>query len=78
MSFDDVDANRMFAEKFRFNYPLICDTSRAIGMAYGLCSSPNEECARRVTIVISPEGIIEQVIRVRHAESHPAKLLASL
>ena len=78
MSFDDVDANRAFAEKFSFNYPLICDTSRAVGMAYGICSDPNEDCARRVTIVISAEGIVEQVIRVRNAESHPALLLASL
>ena len=78
MSFDDVAANRAFAEKFNFSYPLICDTSREIGMAYGACSGPRDGYAKRITIVISPDGIVEQAIAVRNAQSHPSELLASL
>ena len=34
VSFDPVDANRAFAEKFDFNFPLLSDTSKAMGIAY--------------------------------------------
>jgi len=34
-SFDNVEDNRKFAEKFKFPFPLLCDTDRKIGLAYG-------------------------------------------
>ena len=33
-SFDSAADNKKFAEKFNFNFPLLCDTDRAIGTAY--------------------------------------------
>ena len=30
-SFDTAAENRAFAEKFHFNFPLICDTDHSIG-----------------------------------------------
>lgn len=35
MSFDSPAEKKAFAEKFNFSFPLICDTDRAIGTAYG-------------------------------------------
>jgi len=32
VSFDGVDANAAFAKKFGFQYPLLCDTERKIGI----------------------------------------------
>jgi peroxiredoxin Q/BCP len=34
-SFDSQEANAKFAKKFDFNFPLLCDTNRELGMAYG-------------------------------------------
>ena len=34
-SFDSVEKNAKFAQKFEFNFPLLCDVDRKIGVAYG-------------------------------------------
>ncbi len=52
-------ANRAFADKLQFPYPLVCDTDRAIGMAYGACDSATAPAARRVTYLIDPDGVIQ-------------------
>jgi len=35
VSFDTVQENKQFAEKFKFPYPLLSDTTRAMGVQYG-------------------------------------------
>ena len=35
MSFDSAEENKAFSEKFSFNFPLLCDTDRKMGLAYG-------------------------------------------
>ena len=34
ISFDTVEENRAFAEKFDFPFRLLCDVERSVGMAY--------------------------------------------
>ena len=45
-SFDSAADNKKFAEKFNFNFPLICDTDRTIGTAYGANTDPQKGAAR--------------------------------
>jgi len=78
VSFDTVEDNAAFAKKFSFPYPLLCDTSREIGMAYGACDSPDDEYAKRITYVIDPEGKIKQVYGKVSAAKHPEELLHTL
>ncbi len=73
-----MDANRAFAEKFRFPFPLLSDMDRKVGMSYGACDAPSDECARRVTYVIGPDGKIEQAHGKVEARKHPFTLLSSL
>ena len=47
VSFDTPAENKKFAEKFHFNFPLICDTDRTIGTAYGANADPAEGRAAR-------------------------------
>ena len=61
VSFDTVEENRRFAEKFDFPFPLLCDTKREIGLAYGAAESPKDEYARRIAYVIDEEGKIEKI-----------------
>lgn len=78
MSFDTVLENEAFAKKFDFPFPLLCDTGREIGMAYGACDSPDAATARRITYVIGPEGrIVEVYPKVAPAE-HSAEVLRAL
>ena len=56
-SFDTAAENRAFAEKFHFNFPLICDTDHTIGKAYGADQGPGKG-AQRVGVIIGPDGKI--------------------
>jgi peroxiredoxin Q/BCP len=78
VSFDTVEENLAFAQKFDFPFKLLCDTSREIGMAYGACDEPTAQYAKRITYVIDPEGRIGQAIEEVNAREHPAELLTTL
>ena len=78
VSFDTPEDNRKFAEKFRFPFPLLCDTDRSIGMAYGAAESPSDEYARRIAYVIDENGVIDQAHAKVDAASYPHAQLASL
>lgn len=59
-SFDTVEDNKKFAEKFGFTYPLLSDTSRELGVKYGAADAATQKTAVRVAYLIGPDG------RVRH------------
>jgi len=58
ISFDSVEDNRAFAEKFDFPFRLLCDTDRSVGMAYGAAESPESGYAKRISYVIGEDGRI--------------------
>jgi len=71
-----VDENAAFAAKFNFPYPLLCDTTRVIGMAYGACDPADAGNARRISYVIGPDGRIEHAFAKVDTKTHPAAVLA--
>jgi peroxiredoxin Q/BCP len=77
-SFDTPEENKAFAEKFGYNFPLLCDTDRRIGLAYGACASPDAGYANRVTYVIGTDGRIEQTFPAVKPKNHPREILAVL
>ena len=78
VSFDTVDENARFAEKGRFEFPLLSDTERKIGLAYGACDSPTDEHARRIAYVIDENGKIAQAHKKVDAKNYPTEQLATL
>jgi thioredoxin-dependent peroxiredoxin len=78
VSFDTVAENRAFAEKFNFPFPLLCDTNREIGLAYGACDSAEARSAKRISYVIAPDGRIQQVYAKVDTATHPEDILATL
>ena len=78
VSFDDVAANRKFAEKFNFNFRLLCDTDKKIGMAYGAASDASQGTAARLSYLIGTDGRIERAYGKVNAKEHPAAALAEL
>ena len=56
MSFDTPAENKAFAEKFGFGYPLLCDVDRAMGVAYGAADPGATGNARRIGVVVGPDG----------------------
>ena len=78
VSFDSVEENRRFAEKFDFPFPLLCDTEKQIGVAYGAADTKKDEYARRIAYVIDEEGKIAQAHAKVDATSYPSWQLRNL
>lgn len=77
-SFDDAAANRAFAEKHGYTFPLLCDTTRELGLAYGACERADDAYPRRITYVIGADGRIEQAIATQDPKGQAEALLPSL
>lgn len=77
MSFDSLDENKRFAEKYHFNFPLICDTDRTIGTAYGANVDP-QKGAQRVGVVIGGDGKIKEWHARVDARAWPAEVVGTL
>jgi peroxiredoxin Q/BCP len=78
ISFDTVDENKAFAEKFGFPYPLLCDTTRAVGLAYGACKDTNAQYADRISYLIGPDQKILKAYASVDPAKHPEEVLADL
>jgi peroxiredoxin Q/BCP len=75
VSFDTEAENKAFAEKFSFNFPLLCDLDRAMGVAYGAADDTNAGNARRVGVVIDAQGRIKEWLPKVDARSYPQDVL---
>jgi peroxiredoxin Q/BCP len=78
ISFDKTEDSARFAEKYKFPFPLLCDTDRKVGLAYGAANSPKDEYARRIAYVIDENGRIAQVHEKVDPKTFPKEQLASL
>jgi peroxiredoxin Q/BCP len=77
VSFDSEAENKRFAEKYGFNFPLLCDTDRAIGTAYGANVDPAKG-AQRVGVVIDADGKIKAWHARVDARAWPAEVVRTL
>jgi thioredoxin-dependent peroxiredoxin len=77
VSFDTPAENRALAEKFHFNFPLICDTDRVIGTAYGANADPAKG-AQRVGVISGPDGKSKEWHARVDARAWPAELVKTL
>lgn len=75
MSFDKAEDNKAFAEKFDFNFPLLCDIEKSVGVAYGACDDPSARSAKRVGVVIDPEGNVKEYLSKVDAAAYPEQVL---
>ena len=77
VSFDSPADNKKFTDKFGFNFPLISDTDRTIGTAYGANVDP-QKGAQRVGVVIAPDGKIKEWHERVDARAWPAEVIKTL
>ena len=73
-----MEENAAFAKKFDFNFPLLCDTTRAVGLAYGACDDPGAGHARRISYLIGPDGKVKKAYPKVNAAAHPEEILKDL
>ena len=78
VSFDTVQENKHFAEKFKFPYPLLSDPTRAMGVQYGAAENTQSGNAKRVAYVIGPDGKVRNVFAKANTSTFAADVLALL
>jgi|HubBroStandDraft_5_1064220.scaffolds.fasta_scaffold104433_3 peroxiredoxin Q/BCP len=78
ISFNDVERNAEFAEKFKFPFPLLCDTERSVGIAYGACADNKARYASRISFLIDEDGNLARVYEQVNPRDHPAQVLADV
>ena len=78
MSFDTAGENKAFAEKFSFNFPLLCDTDRKMGIAYGAAADRSAGYASRVGVVIDPQGKVKEYLAKVDASAYPYEVLTRI
>ena len=77
-SFDSPEKNAKFAEKFQFDFPLLCDTDRKLGMAYGAADEAGASSAKRISYLIGKDGKIRKAYPKVNAAAHPEEILKDL
>jgi peroxiredoxin Q/BCP len=75
VSFDSEKANKKFAEKYGFTFPLLCDTERAMGVAYGAADDTSAKSAKRIGVVIGPDGKVKHYFSKVDARGFPEEAL---
>jgi peroxiredoxin Q/BCP len=60
VSVDDAAANAAFAAKHGFPFPLLCDVDRKLAVAYGAADGADAKFARRVGVLVGPDGKVVQ------------------
>lgn len=77
-SFNTVEQNAAFAKKYDFNFPLLCDTERSLGMACGACDHPKARYAKRVSLLIDEQGRVLKFYDAVNPRDHAGQVLADL
>jgi peroxiredoxin Q/BCP len=75
ISFDTPEVNAAFAKKFNYDFPLLCDTDRKIGLAYGACDDAKASSAKRISYLIGPDGKVKKAYANVKPAEHPAEVL---
>ncbi|MGA2410124.1 MAG: peroxiredoxin [Candidatus Binataceae bacterium] len=78
ISFDDVERNAAFAARHQFGFPLLSDSDREVGLAYGACTDRKDRYAARISYLISEEGVVERVYPQVDPRDHAAQVIIDL
>ncbi len=79
MSFDTQADNKAFAEKFSFDYPLLCDVDRTMGLAYGAADEPGVGgYAKRIAVIIGPSGEVLEFVPSADCAEFPREALSRI
>ncbi len=79
-SFDDVDANKAFHDKYDFPYRLLSDWDEQVGVAYEVRDPGSDKVkfAKRIAYLIDPEGVIRKAYEVADVNAFAGTVLADL
>ncbi len=76
-SFDSVEKNRAFAEKFHYPFKLLCDPGKTLA-SYDAADPDDPDWPRRISYLIGPDRRIVKAYETVNSSTHPAQVLADL
>jgi peroxiredoxin Q/BCP len=74
ISTDKLDAQEMFTEKEKLNFPLLADADKKVTQDYGVLNS-QRGLASRATFVIDKKGVVRKIYPMASAEKNPQEVL---
>jgi len=79
VSVDSVASHKKFAEKHHLNFQILSDDRHVVTSAYGaLTSFMGMKLARRSTVIIDPEGVIQKLFSSVDPEDHALEIHKTL
>lgn len=78
MSFDSQADNAAFAQKQGFEFRLLCDTERELGLVFHACETAEDQYPHRITYVIASNGTIELAVKTKNPGVQADELLRYL
>lgn len=86
VSTQGTDSHRKFTDKYKLNFPLLADTDKSVGKAYGVIGGGGllsaakaiVGMADRVTFIIDENGLIAHVIDSPNTRNHADEVLSFL
>jgi peroxiredoxin Q/BCP len=78
VSFDTPAENKAFAQKYKLPFPLLCDTTKAMSIAYGAAADTSAKYPDRVTYVLAADGTVESAEKVTDIAAHIDAAVAKL
>ncbi len=77
-SFDSVEDNCAFAQKFGFPYKLLSDTDKKVGELYGAVQPDKPGYAKRIAYLIDPQGKVKKVWEKVDTKAFADEVVASV
>lgn len=78
VSFDTAEENAAFAEKFAFPFPLLCDTTKAMSIAYGAAKTADAPYPNRISYIVGTDGRIAWAEPAGDIEAHVAAAVQAM
>ncbi|MBN1550823.1 peroxiredoxin [bacterium] len=72
VSYDDASSHKAFREKYNLPFPLLSDTDKSVSETYG---AKGLFMPKRITYLISPEGLILHVFDNVDTQNHSQQIL---
>lgn len=57
---------------------MLCDTTRSLGLAYGACDDAQAGYAKRISVLIGPDGLVLKVYPKVNPGTHADEVLADV
>ena len=78
VTFSTPEDLRKWRDELGLQCDLLGDTDRVVGLAYGAASSVDQEKARRMSVLVGPDGNVIKVYPDPDVERHAREVLDDL